>query len=449
MDNRPKTGKGKDVYLEILKSAALPKKLTELRQKLYQKAKNEPKFRFYTLYAHIYRDDTLQAAWKLVKRNKGASGMDGVSIADVERAEGGVEGFLKGIQEDLRLHRYKPGPVRRVYIPKADGSRRPLGIPNVRDRVIQAAARLILEPIFEADFKECSYGFRPGKSPHDALSEVREHLNAGLREVYDIDIQGYFDSIPHDKLLVSIEQRVADRPVVKLVRMWLKAPVIERGENGQSGSSKPTKGTPQGGVISPLLANIYLHWMDKLFCSDKGPAQWANARLVRFADDLVILAHYAGTRIERFAKTVLEERLGLTLHPDKTKTVKLKDGQAFDFLGFTFRYDRDLKGRPKRYLNITPSKKSLKRERARIKEMTGSKQCFKPITVLVKEINEHLADWKPYYEFGYPRKAFRDLNSYVRSRLVIHLRRRSQRPFRPQPGVSWYECLNNFGLKAL
>lgn len=444
------TGESWDEYLEILKDEALPENLATLRQKLYQKAKNEPKFRFYTLYSHIYRDDVLQTAWKLVKRNKGAAGIDGITLQDVEDSAQGVEGFLKGIQEDLRMHQYKPGPVRRVYIRKPQGGQRPLGIPNVRDRVVEAAARLILEPIFEADFKDCSYGFRPGKSQHDALGEVREHLKAGFQEVYDIDIKGYFDSIPHDKLIASIEVRVADLSVIKLIRMWLKAPVIERDESGRPTSNKPAQGTPQGGVISPLLANVYLHWMDKLFNSEKGPARWANAKLIRYADDMVILARYVGTRIQGFVEHTLEKRLGLTINLEKTKVVKLKEeGQRLDFLGFTFRLDQDLKGRPRRYLNVEPSKKTLIRERARLKEMTGRGQCFKPIPQLVKEINEHLGSWKPYYLFGYPRKAFRSINHYVRQRLIVHLRRRSQRPFRPPPGVSWYRCITAFGFVPL
>ena len=450
MDENPITGESKDEYLESLKDESLPEKLAVLRQKLYQKAKSEPKFRFYTLYSHMYRDDVLEVAWKLVKRNKGAAGVDGVSIESIEERADGAQRLLGELREELSTHRYEPGPVRRVYIPKPQGGRRPLGIPNVRDRVVQAAARLILEPIFEADFKDCSYGFRPGKSQHDALDEVRKHIKQGRTEIYDIDIAGYFDNIPHDKLIKSMEVRVADLSVIKLIRMWLKAPVIGRDENGGTSSSRPTKGTPQGGVISPLLANMYLHWMDKAFNSSKGPAQWAKAKLVRYADDMVIMARYIGNPIKEFVKATLEGRLDLTVNAEKTKIVKLREqGEHLNFLGFTFRFDQDRKGRPWRYLNVEPSKKTLIRERAHIKVMTGSKQCYKPIPDLVRELNDHLASWKPCYMFGYPRRAFRAINHYVQQRLIVHLRRRSQRPFRPPPGVTWYECFDAFGFKAL
>ena len=445
------TEESRDEYLEGLKAEGLPEKLAILRQKLYQKAKNEPKFRFYTLYSHMYREDTLQTAWQLVKRNKGAAGVDGVRIEDIERGgKEGVDAFLKEIQEQLRTRSYKPGPVRRVYIPKPQGGERPLGIPNIKDRVVQAAARLILEPIFEADFQDCSYGFRPGRSQHDALEEVKKHLKEGFREVYDVDIKGYFDSIPHDKLLKSVEVRVADLSVIKLIRMWLRAPVVEAGKGGSGHQGRPTQGTPQGGVISPLLANIYLNWMDKLFNSKNGPVRWANARIVRFADDMVILARHVGTKIEEFTSNTLEGRLGLTINRQKTKRISLQDGrEQLDFLGFTFRFDRDLQGRPWRYLNIVPSKKTLIRERARIKAMTDSSKCYQPITSLICELNVHLTSWKPYYNFGYPSKAFHAINYYVRQRLVVHLRRRSQRPFRPPPGVSCYECLERFNLVRL
>lgn len=450
MDESSKTEEVRDEYLELLKDESLPEKLATLRRKLYQKAKNEPRFRFYSLYSHILRDDVLQTAWRLVKRNKGAAGIDGITIESIEHREGGVRRFLEGIKETLQARSYEPDPVRRVNIPKPQGGSRPLGIPTVKDRVVQAAVRLIVEPIFEADFLQCSYGFRPGKSQHDALKEVREHVNDGFREVYDIDVKGYFDNIPHDKLLKCVEMRIADQSVVKLIRMWLKVAIIETDENDKKSSRRPDKGTPQGGVISPLLANIYLHWFDKVFQSEQGPGTWANAKLVRFADDMVILARFVGTRIEDFVKMKLESWMGLSMNVEKTKIVKLREEKSsFDFLGFTFRYDRDLKGRDSRYLNVMPSNKALKRARARVKELTTSSRCYMPIVDIIGDINEYLADWKPYYTFGYPRQAFRDLNSYVHERLIIHLRRRSQRPYKPPPEVSFYAHLHHLGLKAL
>ncbi len=433
----------------LRKSGEEPDKLSRLRQKLYQKAKQEPRFKFYSLYAHLWRDDVLWEAWKRVKANKGSAGVDGVTFSAIESSEGGVKEFLEEIRKSLKSRTYKPSPIKRVYIPKANGTQRPLGIPTIRDRVVQMAALLMLEPIFEADFLDCSYGFRPERNAHQALAEIRTNLKDGYCAVYDLDLQQYFDSIPHDKLMKCVEMRISDRSILKLIRQWLKALIKEepKDKNGKPKWTKPRKGTPQGGVISPLLANIYLHWFDNVFHRSDGPGTWAKAKLVRYADDLVIMARFIDHRIINYTHSKLEDWLGLKINQDKTRLLNLyEEKSSLDFLGFTFRWDKGRKCRNPRYLNVFPSKKVLQRERNKIQRMTSSRLCFVPITEIIKALNIHLASWATYFRYGYPGKSFRHVNAYTRLRLTKFLKRKSQRPQRPPEGVSYYEYFKGLNL---
>ena len=447
-DESPMTENEENETHSVCGSVGIPPKLGMLRSKLGQKAKQEPKFRFYALYGHLVRMDVLETALAVVASRKGCNtpGVDGVTMDQIVNAEGGAAALLAGIREQLTARAYRPGAVKRVYIAKANGKQRPLGIPTIRDRVVQTAVLLILEPIFDADFLDCSHGFRPGRSALDAVGEVHANLCAGYTAVYDADLQGYFDSIPHDKLMKGLETRISDGSMLRLLRLFLRAPV----QDGKGPPRKTTSGTPQGGVISPLLANSFLHWFDRSFFARSGPAEWAKAKLVRYADDLVVMARYIGTRLTGFIEEKLEGRLGLKLNREKTRVLQLRDeGSVLDFLGYRFRWSRNhRRGGGKRYWRVEASPAAQQRARDNIREATGSTYCFMPVEQVVRRVNAKLRGWLQYFSKGYPGKARLNLVRFAARRLVRHLRRRSQRPYRPPTGVNFYQHVHDLGLLA-
>lgn len=435
-------------WLSVKSQVKLPEKVAELRRKLYQKAKQEPKFRFYALYDRIYRPDVLTAAWWIVLAKNKAPGVDCVTCQDIMDAPGGAHQYLEDLHQSLREKTYRPDRVKRIYIPKPDGRMRPLGIPTIRDRIVQTAAVLILEAIFEADFLETSFGFRPERSAEQALATIRKHLDDGNREVYDADLQGYFDTIPQDQLMLALRRRITDKSVLHLIEMWLRCEMVEMDDKGKTHITRSKTGTPQGGVISPLLSNVYLHWFEYAFHCPTGPAHWARAKIVRYADDFVILARYQGARLQHWIEQMLEDRFKLTINREKTKVVDLKQpGSQLDFLGYTFRYDRCRKGRSHRYLNIFPSRKAMAKAREAIRDLTSPKRCFVPAVVLIAQINRWLRGWTNYFAYGYPRAAFRSIHAYLVEKITNHLRRRSQRAYRPPVGKSFYAHVHDLGLR--
>ena len=392
-------------------------KSRQLQRNLYLAAKKDKQRRFHALYDRIFRLDILWRAWKEVRENKGSAGIDGITFEMIEGY--GVEEYLLDIQEDLQNEKYRPKPVKRVYIPKPDGKQRPLGIPTIRDRIVQQACKIVIEPVFEANFLDSSYGFRPKRDAKQATEKVKKELYKNWY-VVDADIQGYFDNINHEILLGLLNRRISDRRVIKLCRQWLQAGVIENGKY------YPTKkGSPQGGVISPLLANIYLHVLD---------SYWENHKelgvIVRYADDAVIVC-----RTRKDAESAFEHlkrimtKLKLMLNPQKTKIVDMNK-ESFDFLGFCYqKFGKTKSGRKLPYM--TPSKKTMKKVKDAIRVITCRKSAYEGLEQKVGKLNPLIRGWRNYFQHGNSTKRFKQLDEYVWMKLWRRVYyRRKQKKYR-------------------
>lgn len=434
---------------QIAARRGLPRfvKLALRQEGLSRKAKEEPKFKFYNLYSQVLLPDTLRCAWEQARANKGAAGADRVTFEDVERSEGGVEGYLTSIQKELKAKTYRASPVKRVYIEKANGKLRPLGIPTVKDRVVQTAVKLVVEPIFEADFHDCSYGFRPKRCAQQAIARIAEKIRAGEREVYDADLSSYFDTIPHDKLMLALRKRITDGSVLGLIRQWLKANIQEA-----SGVRIRTKGkgTPQGGVISPLLSNVYLHWFETCAAIVAKATSQAMS-VVRYADDFIILGKRLKEDFLARIEAELEGRFGLTVNREKTRVVDMGVCNAsLTFLGYEFRRVKDRHfGTGGTYIETCPAMKSVKKVCKKVKEITSRRMKSVPIADVVKKVNLVIDGWGRYYRYGYPSRMFAKVNWYVNRRLYSFLRRRSQRKYRLRYAATYSGELRHYGLIQL
>ena len=417
-------------------------RVSTLQDKLHQKARQERGFKFYVLYDKMFIPYMLREAWQTVRSNAGAAGVDRVTIAEVE--EYGAGKYLHELGEELRKQTYQPQAVKRVMIPKENGGERPLGIPTVKDRIAQTVCKMILEPIFEADFEEDSYGFRPNRSTEDAIRAIREYLKQGKTEVYDADLSKYFDSIPHDKLMIAIKERVSDPRILKLITKWLKVPVLEDGHL-TSGKDRHT-GTPQGGVISPLLANVYLNLLDRIVNNPVKLLWKQGVKIIRYADDFVLMGRTLSKEVIERLTSILD-RMGLKINETKTRKIDAR-GDSFNFLGFTIRYDKDLKGRDVKYWNIIPSKKSEQKVRDKIRDFLETHGHSKAEDV-AKGLNLIIRGWLNNFDIkgvSYPAMSKRRLRFYLCDKLYRYYQRKSQRKCRLYGRDAFGELTNRYRL---
>jgi group II intron reverse transcriptase/maturase len=395
-----------------------------LQLKLYLKAKQESKYKFYILYDKLFQKYILEEAYRRSKAKNGAPGVDGQTFADVE--EYGRTRFLEELGEELRKRTYKPQPVKRHWIEKEGGGHRPLGIPTIKDRVAQQACKLVIEPIWEADFDDSSHGFRPKRSAQDAIKQIRDNLKKGDQTVYDADLSKYFDTIPHDKLELALKERISDPRVLHLIKLWLKVPIVEE-DGTYTGGKSNTKGTPQGGVISPLLANIYMNLLDRIVNKPQGYFSQRGIKMIRYADDFILMSRHINQEAILRVHGYLD-RMGLIINTTKSKLVKARE-TSFDFLGFTFRYDRSVYKKGSRFWNVMPRSKSQKNIRQRINQRLKSIGHYSGEQV-VEELNPIVRGWMNYYRLekvSYTQVAFRKLEDYLRNRLDRYYNRKSQR----------------------
>ena len=417
-------------------------RVRDLQHKLYRKAKQEKRFKFYILYDKISQPHILREAYKRIKMKKGSPGVDGVDFNEIENY--GVGKYLSEIALELVGKTYKPQPVLRVEIPKPNGTTRPLGIPTIKDRIIQKAVTLVIEPIFEADFEESSYGFRPHRSASGAITAIKKNLQGGKTNVYDGDLKSYFDTIPHKELMELIANRISDKNILHLIKMWLKAPVIEKGR--PTGGKKNKLGVPQGGVISPLLANIYLHLFDQTVNKLGGLYQQSSVKIIRYADDFVLMASQIPESCLAHMKSMFTN-MKLSLNADKSKLLSASE-EAFDFLGFTFRYSDDLHGRPLKYWNVEPSKKSQHNIRGKVRTYL-SLNGHKSPDELSYGLNSILRGWLNYFTIkgiSYPNKAKRALRYYLVQKLTRYYKRKSQRKSKLYHQGAYRQLTTKYGL---